>query len=42
MLRSKGATRAACAFFGEAVQEGKDLYVLEIFDRFWAGRGQGG
>jgi Fic family protein len=27
MLRSKGATRAACAFFGEAVHEDKDLYV---------------
>jgi Fic family protein len=27
MLRRKGATRAACAFFGEAVHEDKDLYV---------------
>jgi Fic family protein len=27
MLRAKGATRAACAFFGEAVHEDKDLYV---------------
>jgi Fic family protein len=27
MLRSKCATRAACAFFGEAVHEDKDLYV---------------
>jgi Fic family protein len=27
MLRSKGATRAACAFFGEAVHEDKELYV---------------
>ena len=27
LLRRKGATRAACAFFGEAVHEDKDLYV---------------
>jgi Fic family protein len=27
MLRHKGATRAACAFLGEAVHEDKDLYV---------------
>jgi len=27
MLRRKGATRAACAFLGEAVHEDKDLYV---------------
>jgi Fic family protein len=27
MLRSKCATRAACACFGEAVHEDKDLYV---------------
>lgn len=27
MLRRKGATRVACAFFGEAVHEDKDLYV---------------
>jgi Fic family protein len=27
MLRQKGATRAACAFFGEAVHEEKALYV---------------
>jgi Fic family protein len=27
VLRRKGATRAACAFFGEAVHEDKDLYV---------------
>jgi Fic family protein len=27
MLKRKGATRAACAFFGEAVHEDKDLYV---------------
>jgi Fic family protein len=27
MLRSKGTTRAACACFGEAVHEDKDLYV---------------
>ena len=27
MLRSKGAARAACAFFGEAVHEDKALYV---------------
>jgi Fic family protein len=27
MLRQKGATRAACAFFGEAVHEDKALYV---------------
>ena len=27
MLRSKGATRAACAFCGEAVHEDKALYV---------------
>jgi Fic family protein len=27
MLKHKGATRAACAFFGEAVHEDKELYV---------------
>jgi Fic family protein len=27
MLKRKGATRVACAFFGEAVHEDKDLYV---------------
>jgi Fic family protein len=27
VLRSKGTTRAACAFFGEAVHEDKDLHV---------------
>jgi len=27
MLKRKGATRTACAFFGEAVHEDKDLYV---------------
>jgi Fic family protein len=27
MLRQKGATDAACAFFGEAVHEEKALYV---------------
>lgn len=27
MLKRKGATRAACAFFGEAVHEDKELYV---------------
>jgi Fic family protein len=27
MLRKKAATRAACAFFGEAVHEDKELYV---------------
>jgi Fic family protein len=27
MLKCKGAMRAACAFFGEAVHEDKDLYV---------------
>jgi cell filamentation protein, protein adenylyltransferase len=27
MLRRKGATRAACIFFGEAVHEDKELYV---------------
>jgi Fic family protein len=27
MLKRKGATHAACAFFGEAVHEDKDLYV---------------
>jgi cell filamentation protein, protein adenylyltransferase len=27
MLQRKGATRMACAFFGEAVHEDKDLYV---------------